>query len=123
MANSLKTKEAVRHFIEMVYVAPQNAVDEKGMPVLVYKRGLELDDKSHKLVVENMRKGETDICIPTQIKLMSGTIINEAIYINLNNRDLIRAATTSTQQISEEDAKKAGKPVLYDQDGNVLKLN
>ncbi len=121
MAKSSNNKQ--RHFLEMVYVAPQNSVDEKGVPVLVYKRGLELDGKSHKFVVEQMRSGKTDICISTQTQLAGGTIINEASYINLNNRDLIRAATITTELLNEEDVKNEGKPVIYGPEGNVLKLN
>ena len=119
MENSSK----IRHFIELVYVAPQNAVDEKGKPVLVYKRAIELDDKSHKEVVDQIRKGQIDIHFPTQTKLMNGQLINEAGLINLNNRDLIRAQTHSTQQLTEEEVKDSGKTLLYDSEGNVLKMN
>lgn len=111
----------IRHFIELIYVAPQNAVDEKGKPVLVYKRGVQLDDKSHKSVVEQMREGKTDIHFPTQTQLVSGKFINEACSINLNNRDLIRAQTHSTQQLTEEEVKDSGRALLYDSEGNVMK--
>ena len=117
MGNSPK----IRHFIELVYIAPQNAVDEKGKPVLVYKRGIELDDKSHKSVVEQMRKGDTDIHFPTQTQLVSGQLINEAGLINLNNSNLMRAQTHSTQQLTEEEVKDSGKTLLYDPDGNIIK--
>lgn len=112
-----------KFFIELVYVAPQNAVDEKGKPVLIYNRAIELDEKSHKIVYDQMKEGKTDIFIPTKTRFMNGKTVNNITYVNLHNRDLIRATTYTVEQLKEEDVKKAGKPVLYNADGSVAKIN
>ena len=113
----------VMYGLELVYVAPQNSIDEKGDPVQVYYRHLGLDEDTHKMVVDQMLEGQTDIFIPTETKFSDGEKVDNVTFVNLNSRELMRASTFCEEELSEEDVKNKDKPVIYKADGKVANIN
>ena len=109
--------------LELIYVAPQNATDEKGIPVQVFYRYIALDEKAHEVVVNQMKEKETDIFIPTKAKFSDDSEVDNVTFVNLKSQRLMKASTFSHEILNEEEVKAKGKPVIYKADGEIASIN
>jgi len=117
-------KTTTEYFVKLIYVAPENAVDEKGKPIFQYQRDILMSKETYDGVIKEMKAGKTKIFIPAFIRFSDGHEEDRFIYINLDNGNLMFAETAARETLTpegEEEVKKSGKAVLYDLEGKPLK--
>ncbi|MBD3224934.1 MAG: hypothetical protein GF313_09400 [Caldithrix sp.] len=116
-----KKKTNRDYFLVLVYNAPENSVDENGKPVKVFQRAIGLDKQTYHYLIEQMEEGKVRLFLPGKIKFKNGSPQEKKMsYINLDNRELIRAETVIQEYLPEEEAKemqKSGKSPIYRPDG------
>ena len=108
--------------LNLMYIAPDGAVDQNGKPVTTYNRSVPLDKEKFVDVNRQMQNGKKNIVMEHKVKIGKDefTCID---FIHLDNPQLILANTSVFERMTEEEAKelqKAGSTVLFDAEGNPI---